>query len=340
MPGLSRLQRRVLREAVIENLTSSGLLAPPAHHRVGLGSVAVFLAGALAVAIGMGLWALSSPMGDWLEAAIPASRRPPGVVWQSRAPKAEAVVPEAFPPPQPVDRRVFPLPVTRIVIDPGHGGEQEGTVAPLGGTEKEITLDIGLRLRALLEAEGFQVAMTREGDVEVALDERARLANEAEGDVFVSIHVNSIPDRRTRGVETYVLGATDDPFLARLARSENQDSGYSLADLRELLDGLYADLRYEESRRLARAVQGELYGSLRRLNPEVRDWGIKAAPFIVLIHTRMPAILVEVACLSNREEARLLARESYRQYIALSLFAGIRSYAAGLALEARAVALR
>ncbi len=340
MASLSRVQRRVLREAVADNLTAAGLLSPPSRRRVGLGSIAVFLTGALALAIGAGLWTLSSPVGDWLEAAAgrPRVASASAGTWVTRPPAV--VVPESFPPPVPVDRTVFPLPVTRIVLDPGHGGEQEGTMATLGGVEKEITLDIGLRLRDLLRAEGFEVVMTRDSDVDVSLDERAERANEVGGDLFVSIHVNSIPDRRTRGVETFVLGPTDDPFLVELARDENRDSGYSLADLRELLDGLYADLRHEDSRRLASAVQGELYGALLRLNPELRDWGVKTAPFIVLIHTQMPAILVEVACLSNREEARLLARESYRQYIALSLFSGIRSYASGLARRPRAVAAR
>lgn len=231
---------------------------------------------------------------------------------------------------EPVDPAVFPLEVRRVVIDPGHGGRNGGTRTPSGLVEKDLTLDISLRLAELLEASGFEVLLTRRDDVEMSLAERAGFANHSEADLFLSVHVNWIENRRVRGVETYFLGTTDDPFVNRLAAEENRGAGYSQADLRDLLDDLYAGLRQESSERLARSLQRSLLRSLRTVNPAVDDRGVKTAPFIVLMKTDMPAVLAEVSCLSNRQEAELLDRPLYRQYIAEALLAGIESYAASV----------
>lgn len=228
--------------------------------------------------------------------------------------------------PEPVDAAVFPLAVRKIVLDAGHGGGSVGTRTPQGVQEKDLTLDIAVRLQHLLEKQ-FQVVMTRESDQAVSLEERGRLANQAGADIFVSIHLNWIDNRRSRGVETYYLGPTDDPYLTRLAASENRDSGYSMADLRHLLDRIYAGVRQDKSRKLAEVVEGALFQSVGKLSPEVEDRGVKAAPFIVLLSTEMPAILAEVSSMSNEEEARLLTKPLYRQYIAEALAKGIRGYA-------------
>jgi N-acetylmuramoyl-L-alanine amidase len=159
------------------------------------------------------------------------------------------------------------------------------------------------------------------------LEDRGLAANRAGADIFVSIHLNWIENRKARGIETYYLGPTDDPFLTRLAADENRDSGYSLADMRRLLDRIYADVRQKKSRKLAEVVQASLFGSLGKVNPGVENRGVKAAPFIVLLTTEMPAILAEVSCLSNEDEAGLLTKPQYRQYIAEALAAGVRSYA-------------
>lgn len=225
-----------------------------------------------------------------------------------------------------VDAEVFPLAVRKVVIDAGHGGESLGTHIPGGLQEKEVTLDIALRLQRLL-ADEFEVVMTRERDEEVSLEERAKLANESGADIFVSIHVNWIANRSARGIETYYLGATNDPYLNKLAAAENRDSGYSLADMRQILDRIYAGVREDNSRKLAEVMQGSLYRSLRKVNPELVDRGVKAAPFIVLLTTEVPAVLAEVSCLSNEEEVRLLSKPLYRQYIAEALSRGVRSYA-------------
>jgi N-acetylmuramoyl-L-alanine amidase len=229
--------------------------------------------------------------------------------------------------PTPVDAAVFPLAVRKIALDPGHGGDSLGTQAPLGLLEKELTLDIAQRLRKLLEADSFEVVMTREQDRSVSLEERGLAANRDGADIFVSIHLNWIENRKARGVETYYLGATNDPYLTRLAAAENRESGYSMADMRGLLDRIYADVRQDKSRTLAEVVQASLFRSLGKVNPGLENRGVKAAPFIVLLATEMPAILAEVSCLSNEDEAALLTKPLYRQYIADALAAGIRSYA-------------
>lgn len=229
--------------------------------------------------------------------------------------------------PTPIDAGALPLAVRRVAIDPGHGGKSLGTHTSHGLVEKDLTLDIAARLRKLLEDDGFEVVLTRRADQDVSLADRGALANQEDADIFVSIHVNWIENREARGVETYFLGATQDPFLTRLAAAENRDSGYSMADMRGLLDRIYADVRKESSRQLAEVIQSSLYHSLRKVNPQLENRGVKAAPFIVLLTTEMPAILAEVSCLSNDQEADLLSKPLYRQYIAEALAAGVRSYA-------------
>lgn len=237
-------------------------------------------------------------------------------------------------PPEVVDVSVFPLPVERIVLDPGHGGSSPGTAAE-GLTEKALVLDIAYRLRNLLD-DRYRVAMTRETDMNVALDHRTLIANRAGADVFVSIHVNWLPANRVCGVETYYLGPTDDPELSALAERENSEAlGYSLSDLPRFLNEVYAQARQDDSRALATAVQESLYGRLRVENPDLRDRGVKSAPFVVLIGAEMPAILAEVSCLSDANEIERLRDEKYLQSIAEALDAGIRSYAESLLPEAK-----
>jgi N-acetylmuramoyl-L-alanine amidase len=228
---------------------------------------------------------------------------------------------------QPIERGVIPLAVRTVVIDPGHGGKDSGTLLPqYGMLEKDITWDIAVRLRDLL-AEDFEVVMTRQGDESVPLNRRTDIANQAKADVFVSIHVNWLPDREARGFETYFGGATVDPFLKELAAAENRDSGFSVADTRRLLDGIYSGVRLDESRRMAEWVGHSLFGTLSQRNPAVVDRGVMQAPFVVLVATEMPAVLAEVACISNDREARLLGFPWYRQSIAEALHAGLVGYA-------------
>jgi N-acetylmuramoyl-L-alanine amidase len=237
----------------------------------------------------------------------------------------QAIVPLATP--YRLNRAVLPLTVKRIVIDPGHGGKQHGAISESGVSEKDITLDIALRLRRLMAHTALEVLMTRESDETLRLEQRVDFANANNVDLFVSIHVNWMEPREIRPLETYYVGATNDPALIELARIENRDSDYSLADYRRLLDKIYLDNRRDESHRLAKTINAELYRSLSQINPELENRGVKMAPFAVLIGTQMPAVLAEVSCLSNEEDVKLLTNADYREKIAEALLRGILSYA-------------
>lgn len=228
--------------------------------------------------------------------------------------------------PRPIDRAAIPLSIKTIVIDAGHGGEP-GTTAESGITEKEITLDLALRLRRLLKNAPFKVLLTRETDRSMSLEKRVGFANENGADLFLSIHANWMEPHTIRALETYYVGPTDDPAALKLVSRENKDSGYSLSDYKKILEKIYVDARRDESRILAKSMQAQLFRALRERNPALENRGVKTAPFVVLIGTQMPAILVEVACLSNEEEAELLTKEDYRENIAVALARGIRSYA-------------
>jgi N-acetylmuramoyl-L-alanine amidase len=229
-----------------------------------------------------------------------------------------------------MNRAVLPLSVKRIVIDPGHGGKQHGAISESGVSEKDITLDITLRLRRLMENAPFEVLMTRQTDESLSLEKRVDFANTSNADLFVSIHVNWMEPREIRPLETYYVGATNDPAVIKLAGIENRDSGYSLADYRRLLEKIYLDTRRDESYMLAKTINTELYQSLSQINPELENRGVKMAPFAVLVGTQMPAVLAEVSCLSNEDDVKLLTNADYREKIAQALLRGILSYANNL----------
>jgi len=283
-----------------------------------------WIAAGLALAVAAGVAALRSTP----ELAQPSDERAAATV-SSEAP---AVVPRpaeetaSFAAPVPIDTQVLPLAVRHVVLDPGHGGDDHGASAHRFA-EKELTLDLAVRLRELLREEGLDVSMTRDEDRTLTLRERAEFANTQGADLFVSVHLNWIVEYSVRGIETYYLGTTDDPELDELARKENRDSGYSRDEMEAILDGLYAGVRREQSSELAARVQRSLVRSLRRVNPELVDRGVKTAPFVVLGATEMPAILAEVSCLSNRDEVELLKDPEYRDHIARALHRGIQSYA-------------
>lgn len=259
------------------------------------------------------------------------ARTPTAIANQAPAANMEQT-PESAAPlgnPRPIDRATIPLAIKRIVIDPGHGGEPGATSAS-GVAEKEITLDVGLRLRRLLADGPYEVLLTRQTDRPISLDKRVAFANENKADLFVSIHVNWLEPRNIRALETYYVGPTDDPATLRLASMENKDSGYSLSDYKKILEKIYVDARHDESRTLAKTIQTNLYRALKPANPVLENRGVKSAPFVVLIGTQMPAILVEISCLSNDDEVKLLTKDDYRESIALALVEGIRGYAKSL----------
>lgn len=321
---MDRIKRRLLREAVADNIdTIRGALPRGVRRRERL--IRIWLKRAPLVLVPLTLagstYFVSSPPAAH-DGIAPAQI----VIQQRRAPstKQPSLDQTSL---RPINASVFSLSVHRVVLDAGHGGNDPGAMSSSKSSEKEITLDISRRLETLLRQNGFEVVTTRSDDRLIPLKERARIANQSEGDVFVSIHVNSISNKLFHGVETYYLGATQDPSLAKLAAAENAASGYSLTDMRKLLDGVYAEARRDESSRLAAAVQEQLYGGLRAADPGLRNWGVKRAPFVVLVATDMPAILAEVGCISNDPEAAMLHRPEYREQIAHALFDGIRAYA-------------
>lgn len=258
---------------------------------------------------------------------VSVERSPFDLPVASEEPTPESAV--LLSPPRPIDRNAIPLAIKTIVIDPGHGGDP-GAISETGVTEKEITLDIALRLRRLMKDSPFEVLLTRESDRRISLDERVAFANKHKADLFISIHVNWMEPHSMRALETYYVGPTDDPATLKLASRENRDSELSLSDYKHILEKIYVDARRDESRALAKSVQSQLYHSLKSKNPQLVNRGVKTAPFVVLIGTEMPAILVEVACLSNEDEVELLTKEDYRESIALALSRGIRNYASRL----------
>jgi N-acetylmuramoyl-L-alanine amidase len=239
------------------------------------------------------------------------------------------------PPPSPPDMSLLdrPLPpralqlgVRRIVLDAGHGGVHDGTASASGLLEKDITLDLAERARRLLIDRGFEVVMTRTTDATLSLKERATTANQQLGDIFVSIHLNALGAETAHGVETFYLGPSEHPEHDKVAEAENEHSGYSLADLRTQLDRIYVDARRDESKRLAQSVQDAVVRRLRRTDPSLDDRGVKTAPFVVLVATEMPAILAEVSCLSNPDEADRLGTSKHRQTVAEALVSGILAF--------------
>jgi N-acetylmuramoyl-L-alanine amidase len=223
--------------------------------------------------------------------------------------------------------RALGLKVARVVIDPGHGGHDTGTIGPTGLEEKNVVLDIALRLRKLFETRtDSHVIMTRTTDKFIPLEERTAIANEKGADLFISIHVNSSPDPRVRGIETYYLNFTTDPEALELAARENATSQESVHQLQSLIKKIALSDKVEESQELARDVQKDLYKDMSRVSHGIHNRGVRKAPFVVLIGANMPSILAEISFLSNPHSERLLRRESYRQKMAEALFQGIVKY--------------
>jgi N-acetylmuramoyl-L-alanine amidase len=221
-------------------------------------------------------------------------------------------------------------PIRRIVVDAGHGGHDSGAIGPTRVREKDVTLAMAKRLAKRLREKGFEVALTREDDRYVALEERTAIANARDGDLFLSIHANAHPRRDRSGVETYVLNVADDRYAARLAARENG----AIADeatgeeVRRILSDLNALSSAEASRRLAHAVQREVCAGIRGRMGEVRDLGVKSALFYVLLGARMPAVLLETSFISNRSEERRLKSPRFQEEIAASVARAVEEFAA------------
>ena len=216
--------------------------------------------------------------------------------------------------------------IRRVVIDPGHGGKDPG--CRYGRLkEKHIVLKVSKLLARKLKAKlGCEVILTRSRDVFIPLEQRTAIANLKRADLFVSVHVNSSPKRNAYGIETYYLNFASDEEAMRVAALENAASTRSLSELQDLLKGILLNTKLEESRRLAEEVQKNLVRTLRRRYRPVKDRGVRTAPFVVLIGTRMPAVLVEIGFISNPRERRRLKDPKYLDLVAEGIARGIVSY--------------
>ena len=227
--------------------------------------------------------------------------------------------------------RALGLKIGRIVIDAGHGGHDTGTIGPEGVREKDIVLDVALKLGKLLENRlGAEVVYTRDDDTFIPLETRTAIANQQQADLFVSIHANSSSDRSARGVETYYLNFTSSRDALEVAARENAVSQQSIHELQDLVKKIALKDKIEESRELAADVQQSLHTGLSGKSPAIRDRGVKKAPFIVLIGANMPSILAEISFISNPTDEKKLETSDYRQKIAESLYKGIAKYVGGL----------
>ncbi|MFZ0771862.1 MAG: N-acetylmuramoyl-L-alanine amidase [Candidatus Sulfotelmatobacter sp.] len=227
--------------------------------------------------------------------------------------------------------RALGLKIGKIVIDPGHGGHDTGTIGPNGLEEKDLVLEVGRRLGKLLETRlGAEVVYTRKDDTFIPLETRTAIANQARADLFVSIHANSSDDPDARGVETYYLNFTSSPEALEVAARENAVSEKSIYELQDLVKKIALKEKIEESREFAGDVQQSLHSGLAVKSPAIRDRGVKKAPFIVLIGANMPSILAEISFVSNPTDEHRLATSEYRERIAESLYRGIAKYVNGL----------
>jgi N-acetylmuramoyl-L-alanine amidase len=227
--------------------------------------------------------------------------------------------------------RALGLKIGKIVIDAGHGGHDTGTIGPNGLLEKDLVLEVALKLGKLLEDRmGAEVIYTRDDDTFIPLETRTAIANKEQADLFISIHANSSDDASARGVETYYLNFTSSADALEVAARENAVSEKSIHELQDLVKKIALKEKIEESREFAFDVQKSLYTSLSSKSPGMRDRGVKKAPFIVLIGANMPSILAEISFVSNPGDEKKLKTSDYRQRIADSLFKGISKYVAGL----------
>jgi N-acetylmuramoyl-L-alanine amidase len=222
----------------------------------------------------------------------------------------------------------------RIVLDPGHGGHDPGAVGPKNLYEKDVVLDVALKVKKILSRDpGLEIFLTRETDVFIPLEQRTAIANSKNADLFISIHANASPRRDAKGIETYFLNWTNDDEATRVAARENAISLKKMKQMnegRELLDVMLSDLsrgyKRDESIKLAHYVQTALVSELKKKYSHITDHNVKWAPFYVLFGAQMASVLVEVSFISNPLEEKLLSRDSYRGELAQSIAAGISRY--------------
>jgi N-acetylmuramoyl-L-alanine amidase len=224
--------------------------------------------------------------------------------------------------------RALGLKINRIVIDAGHGGHDTGTIGPHGLMEKDLCLDVALKLGKEIEENlpGAEVIYTRKDDTFVPLEQRTAIANEAKADLFISVHANSSHDSAARGIETYYLNFATSEESMEVASRENALAQESLHDLQDIIKKIARNEKVEESKELANDIQDSLTHRLQLVNQNERNRGVKKAPFVVLIGANMPSVLSEISFISNPSDERLLRKTDQRQRVADGLYRGIASY--------------
>jgi N-acetylmuramoyl-L-alanine amidase len=224
--------------------------------------------------------------------------------------------------------RALGLKIGRIVIDAGHGGHDTGTIGPTGLMEKDLCLDVALRLGKIISSKlpGADIVYTRSDDTFIPLEERTNIANEAKADLFISIHANSSPDHGARGVETYYLNLRGSAEAMEVAARENAVSQENIHDLEDVVKKIARTEKIDESKELAEDIQDSLSKRMQKTAKPVKNRGVRKAPFVVLIGADMPSILTEISFLSNPADEQLLKKPEHRQHVAEGLYTGVSEY--------------
>jgi N-acetylmuramoyl-L-alanine amidase len=246
--------------------------------------------------------------------------------------KPELVQPSTAPLPtrdgQSTLTRALGLKISRIVIDAGHGGHDTGTIGPTGLMEKDLCLDVALRLGKIIQQRlpGAEVVFTRADDTFIPLEERTNIANQAKADLFISIHANSSRDHAARGIETYYLNLRGSAEAMEVAARENASSQEGVHELQDLVKRIARTEKIDESKEFAEDIQDSLAKRVEKSGKSIRNRGVRKAPFVVLIGADMPSILTEISFLSNPADEKLLKQPEQRQKMAEGLYQGVASY--------------
>jgi N-acetylmuramoyl-L-alanine amidase len=253
-------------------------------------------------------------------------------VGKSSSGKPELVQPASTPQPtrggQSTLTRALGLKIGRIVIDAGHGGHDTGTIGPTGLMEKDLCLDVALRLGKIIQQRlpGADVVFTRSDDTFIPLEERTHIANEAKADMFISIHANSSQDTGARGIETYYLNLRGSAEAMEVAARENATDDQGIHELQDMVKQIARTEKIDESKEFAEDVQDSLSKRIQKTARTVKNRGVRKAPFVVLIGADMPSILTEISFLSNPADEKMLKQPEHRQRVAEGIYQGLASY--------------
>jgi N-acetylmuramoyl-L-alanine amidase len=264
--------------------------------------------------------------------SLPSAKNAKSVKATATNAKADLIKPTSAPQPtrdgQSTLTRALGLKIGRIVIDAGHGGHDTGTIGPTGLMEKDLCLDVALRLGKIIEQRlpGADVVYTRSDDTFVPLEERTNIANQAKADLFISIHANSSRDHAARGIETYYLNLKGSAEAMEVAARENASSQEGVHELQDLVMRIARTEKIDESKELAEDIQDSLAKRIQKTSKPMKNRGVRKAPFVVLIGADMPSILTEISFLSNPADEQMLKKPEQRQKVAEGLYQGVASY--------------